>query len=392
MTMGFRTRRISLSILVALLAPPKPKPKPNEADKKKPGVLARILAFFSVFKLSLERFREELFGELRNEVWGIEEEGYVRSLKGTEGTEGGAKGSLKGLGEGLKQAGDMGYSGSTFFTTPDSKYLIKSLPRPSEYSFFKDDLLDAYAAHMKANPDSFLVRITDFLHSPTPSIGILLGLTPSHHIVMENILYGKAEGEWEGAIREGEWETYDLKPIDYFYPERDLAGGHLASDAVKDKLVDKFEDKVRLTRDEKAKLVARLEKDTEVLAKRNVTDYSLFLVRYPNPEASGIVDASVPIPPSKCLSDWRRGVVSRDGKWVYRALLLDFFWAKHKLQPIAMTALVKSFNVLGGKKVGGGRMSITTEPGEYRERFLGMVETIVVGESEDESEEGEREE
>lgn len=55
---------------------------------------------------------------------------------------------------------------------------------------------------------------------------------------------------------------------------------------------------------------------------------------------------------------------------MYRAVLLDFFWAKHKLHAMAMTGLIKSFNVFAGK----GPMSITTDAKEYRTRFLGMVE------------------
>lgn len=59
--------------------------------------------------------------------------------------------------------------------------------------------------------------------------------------------------------------------------------------------------------------------------------------------------------------------------WVYRAVLLDFFWAKHKLRAKAMTGLIKSFNVLARK----GPMSITTDAKEYRTRFLAMVEEIL---------------
>jgi hypothetical protein len=108
---------------------------------------------------------------------------------------------------------------------------------------------------MQFNPGALLVRITDLLYSPTPTIGAALGTAPGHHIVMENILYGKSNCAKDD---QEQWETYDLKPNDYFYPERDVAGGRLAPDSVKERLIDEFPDKVRLTIDEKEDLVAQI--------------------------------------------------------------------------------------------------------------------------------------
>lgn len=101
----------------------------------------------------------------------------------------------------------------------------------------------------------------------------------------------------------------------------------------------------------------------------NAVDYSLFLVRYP-----ADLD-TVPTPPGRG-SAWRNGVTSRDGKWVYRAIVLDFFWAKDALQAKTMTGLVNLFNALTWGK-DHGPMSITTTSDEYRQRFLGMIEQIV---------------
>lgn len=258
----------------------------------------------------------------------------------------------------------------TFFTTPNSKFLIKSLPRHFEQSFFRTRLLDPYMEHMELNQTSLLVRITDLLYSPVPTVGAILGISPSHHIVMENILYGKSScNERDQAL----WETYDLKPNDYFYPERDIAGGRLAPQSVKERLIDEFPDKVRVTIDEKEDLVAQIARDTKILQDSNAVDYSLFLVRYPTSLASRD-NSKVPVPPGRG-SPWRTGVVSRDKKWVYRAILLDFFWAKDALQAQALTGLVNSFNFLKWGK-SHGPMSITTTSDEYRTRFLRMIEEI----------------
>jgi len=268
---------------------------------------------------------------------------------------------------GLVSIGDLGYSGSTFFQTSNSKFLLKSLPRAFEQDFFKDRLLAPYAAHMATSPGSLLVRITDLLYAPMPSLGSAFGTAPSHHIVMENILYGKSACSEQ---RQKDWETYDLKPADYFFPERDIADGALAPESVKDRLIDTFPDKLRLTVDEKESLTQALLQDTKLLADANAVDYSLFLIRYPYDPSS-----SVPSPPG-ISTPWRTGVVSGDKKWVYRIVLLDFFWARDSLQAKAMDGLISSWNFLQWGK-GHGPMSVTTSAGEYRERFLRMVGELV---------------
>jgi hypothetical protein len=259
----------------------------------------------------------------------------------------------------------------TFFTTPNSKYLIKSLPRAFEQSFFRDRLLDPYVEHMELNEDSLLVRITDLVYCPAATIGAALGTAPSHHIIMENILYGKSTCSKDQQKR---WETYDLKPNDYFYPERDVANGRLAPESVKERLIDEFEDKIRVTIDQKEELIAQLSRDSRILEANNAVDYSMFLVRYPADLNSGDND-KVPTPPGRG-SSWRNGVVSRDGQWVYRAIVLDFFWAKDALQAQTLTGLVKFFNAVKFGK-NHGPMSITTTSDEYRQRFLKMVDDMV---------------
>ncbi|KAF2850978.1 SAICAR synthase-like protein [Plenodomus tracheiphilus IPT5] len=355
--MGRRDRLISTSILRAIF-----RSQPTEDDgETRPGVFARIWAFFAIFSLSLARYRSSLFKKLRNDVWEIEEEEYTESFRSPS----------KSKRTDLVAIGDLGYSGSTFFTTPNSKYLIKSLPRKFEQSFFRDRLLEPYTEHIKSNNDSLLVRITDFLYSRTPTIGAAVGAAPSHHIIMENILYGKSSCS---KNQQKQWETYDLKPNSYFYPERDVAGGRLAPESVKERLIDEFDDKIRVTIDQKEELITQLTRDSQILQASNAVDYSLFLVRYPADLRPSEND-SIPTPPGRG-SSWRNGIVSRDGKWVYRAVVLDFFWAKDALQAQTLTGLVKLFNMLKFGK-DHGPMSITTTSEEYRQRFLGMVDDMV---------------
>lgn len=268
----------------------------------------------------------------------------------------------------------------TFYSTADQKYLVKSVPRHSEHSFFRDDLLTPYVQHMATHPRSLLVRICDFLGASGPSIGRIFRTAPSHHIVMDNIMYGREEAKKNG---DADWEKWDLKPTSYFYPERDIAGGALTSEATKDQLADEFHDKILLRRDEAEGFFASLEADTKLLAEHNAVDYSLFLVRmkapqpeaaaHPSPAESNMVPTDPPaVPPSP--PSWRTGVASADGKYIFRASILDFFWAKHKVQPKLMTLLITLWNLVVAKH---GHMSITTTPDEYRERFLKMCRGIV---------------
>lgn len=101
--MGRRDRLISTSILRAIF---KTGSSPDNEDAQ-PGVLARILAFFAIFNLSLARYRARLFKKLRNEIWQIEEEEYTESFRSPS----------KNKRTDLVAIGDLGYSGSVGATS-----------------------------------------------------------------------------------------------------------------------------------------------------------------------------------------------------------------------------------------------------------------------------------
>jgi hypothetical protein len=237
--------------------------------------------------------------------------------------------------------------------------VIKSLPRHFEYTFFQSDLLQPYYEHMQGHPDSVLVWITDYILSPYVTLGTLCGCTPAHHIIMENILCGQADDPAGDR-----WETYDLKPIDYFYPERDLVPKPLVSKVTLSKLADTFDDKLHLWQKDYNTFWEALQADTRFLQEANAVDYSLFLVRIPSSSSPTVLGRQSP---------WRAGITSADGKWKYRAVILDFFWARHKLHAQAMTGMVQTFNVVGRQ----GPMSITTTADEYRQNFLSMVKGMI---------------
>ncbi|KJZ80138.1 hypothetical protein HIM_00852 [Hirsutella minnesotensis 3608] len=376
--MEIRTTLISASIANAVAAPDK------DPDKKR--ILRKILGFlstfFSIYKLHLARYRPDDFRRLRHDVWRIGEEDYKVSFRVSSGKNAFQK---------LKPVGDLGYSGSTFFATPNGKFLVKSLPRRFEHEFFTHDLLDSYTTRMDTCPQSLLVRIVDMVYTPRATLGGLLGTAPTHHIIMENVLFRGGDDDSQGGTddqreeRSRDVETYDLKPDNYFFPERDIADGRLAPDSVKDRLVDKFPGQVRVSAEAKQELVSFLNADTALLASASAVDYSLFLVRFPGPSArpertvSPFADPLSPFADPPVGGSWRAGVDSTDGQWTYRAVVLDFFWAKKKLRAKAMTGLIDAFNVLAKK----GPMSITAQPDEYRARFMSMIDKLVSGGDDD---------
>ncbi|KAJ5102561.1 hypothetical protein N7532_003090 [Penicillium argentinense] len=353
-----REKALAKSIQAGLLRDP---------DQFKKSVWGSILAFFTLHRIKLLRHEMHLFAKLRQEIWQFNEDEYHSSFRTTSGQPP------------LKMMGDLGYSGSvsndnqtglkrslsvdnvvqTFITTTDGRFVIKSLPRHFEYTFFQSDLLGPYYEFMQTHPDSVLVWITDYILSPYVTLGTLCGCTPAHHIIMENILCGQADDP-----NSDKWETYDLKPIDYFYPERDLVPEPLVSEDTINKLADVFNDKLHLYRQDSQSFLRAVEADTKFLQDANVVDYSLFLVRIP---------ASSRPPTLGRKSPWREGILSADGKWKYRGVILDFFWAKHKLHAQAMSGAVQTFNVVGRK----GPMSVTTTADEYRSNFLKMVREMV---------------
>lgn len=333
-------------------------------------ILAIFSLFFALYQLVLHKVRPADFSHLRRDHWDLSDDEYTSSFHPPEGADGKKE-------EALRAIGDMGFSGSTFYSTSDQKYLVKSVPRYSEHSFFRDDLLTPYVQHMATHPRSLLVRICDFLAASGISLGRMLRTAPSHHIIMENIMFGRELAKQRGEV---DWEDWDLKPTSYFFPERDIAEGALTSEATKDRLADEFHDKIILSKEHAHEFFSSLEADTKLLAEHNAVDYSLFLVRIKTPrneqdetvEESDMVPTAPPAAPPTPPS-WRTGIPSADGKYLFRAAILDFFWAKHKIQPRLMTFLISAWNLI----TNSGHMSITTTPEEYRERFMKMCKGFV---------------
>jgi len=87
--MGKRLKAISKSIIKTIC---------DDATADKKTRLSRILAFFSILKIALARFKWELWRSLRTDVWEIDEREYKESFRTAK--------------DSLTPIGDLGYSGS----------------------------------------------------------------------------------------------------------------------------------------------------------------------------------------------------------------------------------------------------------------------------------------
>lgn len=153
--MGRRQRLISTSILRAIFVT---KPASND-EIAKPGLLARILAFFSIFQLTLARYRDQVFKKLRNESWQIEEEEYTESFRSPS----------KGKRTDLKSVGDLGYSGSVRTQRPFMLLLLICHRRSSRHrttSFWSS------RCHVTSNSPSFVNDCSSLMLSTCSSTKI----------------------------------------------------------------------------------------------------------------------------------------------------------------------------------------------------------------------------
>lgn len=113
--------------------------------------------------------------------------------------------------------------------------------------FLYQNLMDPLGAYYRETPDTLLSHITDVLYSFDHRLGAYLGISPSHYIVMTNVL--------EGLDKENGCKKWDLKPQNFFEPTRDLVPDDMKTEAAKSGLADELDEKMVLTRQQKNELV-----------------------------------------------------------------------------------------------------------------------------------------
>lgn len=150
--------------------------------------------------------------------------------------------------------------------------------------------------------------------------------------------------------------------------------------------------RIELTQAQYESLHRIVERDTSFLESLQIVDYSLLLGHYP---ASSSPQLPLGLRPRAKLSslvhqvldnigpedifprsgkrdtfdsdDFTRGVLSVDGRWIYRMSIMDFMWNINKMVPAVMRAAGKVLP----------EQTITAEPTRYKGAFMKMLEEYV---------------
>lgn len=312
-----------------------------------------------------------LFADLRQDIFGLPPDKYYDqhlSVKGTREVNV------------IKPSDDtLGFSGSQFYFTHDKALIVKSIPRAFESGFLLDQMLDAYAEHIKqsyrrdpSDPNklnySLLTQKTDVLYPPYHNVLGMLGIGGEGGvwIIMKNSLLLNPPGEEDKFIKAtADW---DLKPPHFFEPTRDLVPDRLKTSAAKSGLADAhipLKDRPVVSSQKRSELLDVLRRDAEFLCGMHVVDYSVLLGRWDR------TSYPYPLGPEE-EQKWSEAVESKNGKWVYRIALVDFLWSqKGGLRPkVTKTA---------GKAI--PEQTISTEPDRYKDAVIGMCESWILTES-----------
>eukprot|EP00760_Papus_ankaliazontas_P031570 PhM_4_TR5341/c0_g1_i1/m.32623/K00889/PIP5K; 1-phosphatidylinositol-4-phosphate 5-kinase len=285
-------------------------------------------------------YAPQLFHNIRTK-YGIDDESYLSSL----GIEQLAKSLMIGRLTSLYEMSSSGRSGSFFFMSYDSRYILKTLPQSESVMLRK--ILPHYYRHMMDNPDTLVTRFYG-LHA------LVRGNEKIPFVVMGNVFH-------------------QLKPIHTVF---DLKGSTVnrstpmqkrgAGVALKD--LD-FNRKLVMDRDTHDRLVRQINTDSKLLSGLNINDYSFLL---------GIHTASVPLPscdestcPAPVHSNFQRfwgGIPSHDRREVFFVGVIDIL-TNYDLKKIGEHL---------GKRIlhENGAMSCVP-PAEYHTRFVKYLTSIL---------------
>ncbi|PWW78129.1 hypothetical protein C7212DRAFT_293818 [Tuber magnatum] len=192
-----------------------------------------LVTFFSLYYAYFHRAAPLLFYHLRKDIFKLDEEHYQNQFT-----------------KKLCPADGLGFSGSLFFYSDDKGLIVKSIGRRFEHAFLYGTLMNPLGKYYRECLGTLLSEITGVLYTFDHRLGECLGVSPSHYIVMANVLEELDKGK--GCKKWG------LKPQGFFEPIRDLVPDDVKAKAAKSGLADGLDEEIVLGRKQKAHLMCAL--------------------------------------------------------------------------------------------------------------------------------------
>ena len=326
-----------------------------------------------VIKCKFYDFAPKIFYNLRN-LYGISNDDYLKSL----GPENFLCNLIITKNKSLKEICSSGKSGSFFYYSYDSKYLMKTIPE-SEFIKFREMLQDYYL-YMYEHPKTLLQRF----------FGLYMCLfndTKMHFVVMNNVFNTPLKVHYKYDLKGSTYKRMSRKCKEINYDNYDF------DIAMKDNDFTDRNEKIDLSPYYKKILFREAKSDSKFLSDHNINDYSFLIGVYdknfinkeqlPQEQLMALVGSNL-VKPKKSFNqnnvarkpfyeEHYGGIQSEDNTKVYFFGIIDIFTnygATKKVEYIV-------------KSVSQGNGISCKPPDEYSKRFINFVDTILNSEGED---------
>jgi Ca2+-binding EF-hand superfamily protein len=276
------------------------------------GYAIRDLEALDADSVSFVDYAPFVFHKLR-EHFGISPDEYVQSI----GPGNMLSNLMLGSMASMSQLGSEGKSGSFFYFTSDSKFMIKTVP-VKEHQLLRSILKDYYE-YVTVHPDSLLCRILGCHKMRFPKNSSVSGHDHVYFVVMANCFETPLDMRFRFDLK-GSWVGRECG----------AAARAKFGACLKDQDWRIMQKRISIGPERKARLLAALEADSEFLTARSIIDYSMLLGIHENDDATAerIVRARAEgtLPKSRSFAFYQEdegGMHSVDGKQTFFVGIID---------------------------------------------------------------------
>ena len=320
-----------------------------------------------VIKCKFYDYAPKIFYNLRS-LYGISNDDYLKSL----GPENFLCNLIITKNKSLKEICSSGKSGSFFYYSYDSKYLMKTIPE-SEFNKFKEMLQDYYL-YMYEHPKTLLQRF----------FGLYVCIfddTKMHFVVMNNVFNTSLQVHYKYDLKGSTYKRRSRKDDDINYENYDY------DIAMKDNDFEDRKEVIDLSPYYKKILAEEARNDSKFLSDHNINDYSFLIGVYDQKfnnkeqlpqEQLMLVTGTNKIKQCKSIipnnvarkpfyEEYYGGIQSEDKTKVYFFGIIDIFTNYGPSKRVEY--IVKS--------VSQGKGISCKPPDEYSKRFIRFIDTIL---------------